>query len=171
MNMSDEGLARNPAVTARQLEQLHDAAWNWARSQLDDADGADEVMQQAYVLIISGKAVFNNRSTLKTWLFGVVRNVARQYRRRYWLQRVRHSQALREDWTVPNEQQTDDRRWIWSAIRELPRRQREVLELVAYRECTLEECGRILGIRIGSVRTHYHRAKKTLADRLGALDD
>ena len=48
----------------------------------------------------------------------------------------------------------------------LPARQRDVLELIVYREFSLSECASILGMRVGSVRTHYQRAKVNLRKHL-----
>ena len=76
---------------------------------------------------------------------------------------------------VPRETMTRDEgdsdTALTDALTALPRRQREVLELVVYSEFTLEQSAEVLGISLGSVRTHYHRAKETLRARLESHDE
>ena len=107
---------------------------------------------------------------MKTWLFAVVRNVARKERRRVFRDAGRRA-SVTESQDVPVEngeplENTRRRAVLQAAIAGLPERQRELLQLVVHRECTLEEAARILRIRLGSARTHYHRAKAALRDRL-----
>ena len=45
-------------------------------------------------------------------------------------------------------------------------RQRELLHLVFYQEQTIEESAQILGITVGSARTHYERGKARLREWL-----
>jgi RNA polymerase sigma-70 factor (ECF subfamily) len=164
-----DGLEHNPKVSRDALAGHHRAVYGWALSLSGyDAATADDVMQQSYLAIIDGSARFDGASNLKTWLFGVVHNMARRHRRgrRVYLAVLDRFGAqpapVAASMTPP---QRDD--LISSAIAALPRRQREVLELVVWAEFTLEQTAEILGVGVGSARTHYHRAKQALRERLG----
>jgi len=164
----NDGLERNPLVSRRALVAHHADAFAWALSLTAyDAAAAADVMQQSYLVIVDGSARFDARSSLKTWLFGVVRRCAhRSYRR------LRRDAAFvgrvaaepRDDGATADEPRRTD---IGAALATLSRRQRDVLELVVFSEFTVEEAAAVLDISIGSARTHYHRAKAALRERLG----
>ncbi len=60
-----------------ELEQLHSASFGWALNCCRrDADEAEEVLQTVYLKILEGKARFRGESSLKTWLFAVIRKTA-----------------------------------------------------------------------------------------------
>jgi RNA polymerase sigma-70 factor (sigma-E family) len=63
----------------------------------------------------------------------------------------------------------DGQRLVAEAIRSLPRRQRDCIVLRCYEELSDTEIADVLGLSPGSVKTHLHRARATLADRLEAL--
>jgi RNA polymerase sigma-70 factor (ECF subfamily) len=61
-------------VTA--LEPLHADASGWALHCCGGAHAeAADVLQNAYLKVIRGKAVWHGRSNLKTWWFGVIRSL------------------------------------------------------------------------------------------------
>ena len=58
----------------RELERLHAECWGWALACCGrDRELAEEALQTAYVRILSGRATFRGRSSVKTWVFGVIR--------------------------------------------------------------------------------------------------
>ena len=168
----DDGLPHNPHISRQALAAQHDAAYAWALSLTGyDAAAAADVMQQSYLVIVEGRARFDARASLKTWLFGVVRNVARRSRRFERRQLALISRFAAEPLDAATGNGGEMHGAVHAALTGLPRRQRDVLELVIYSEFTLEECAEVLGISLGSARTHYHRAKSAVRARLDAADE
>ena len=56
---------------------------------------------------------------------------------------------------------------IKQALTRVSARQREVLHLTFYQGMTLEEAAQVMGITVGSARTHYERGKAKLREVLG----
>jgi RNA polymerase sigma-70 factor (ECF subfamily) len=158
----------------RSLAEHHPASAGWALSCCRwDREEAEDVLQMAYLKILDGRARFGGRSSFRTWLFGVIRRTAAEHRRGRWL-RSAIGPRWRDERPGPPPPSPEARlgeaesgRALRAALRELPARQREVLHLVFYQEMTVDEAARVLGISLGSARTHYHRGKIALQRRLG----
>ena len=76
-------LKSNPLVSRSEVARLHNDLFRWCLSRCGyDRETAEDLMQQTYVEIISGKARFNGDSTLKTFLFGVAQNLSRSHFRK-----------------------------------------------------------------------------------------
>lgn len=166
----NEALDNNPYVTLSALEAIHGQVYGWALSRCNyDRAAAEDLMQQAYVELLSGNARFNNKSTLKTFVFSVVQNLA-QGRFRRIATRLR---LIRQYQQMPTEEAVEwlepgERGGVWPAVMALPARQRDIIELVFCRELTVAEASKVMGVSIGTGRVHYDRAKKALRSRLQA---
>lgn len=150
------------------LERLHHESFGWALSCSDgDASRAEDVLQTAYVRVISGRAVYGQRSSFRTWLFGVIRRVAFEENRRLRTERKRTMllddptvQALADDRTRPDE--FESAAALRAALAQLAERQREVLHLVFYQDMSISDAAEVMEISVGSARTHYERGKARL---------
>ncbi len=155
----------------------HEESFAWALGCCGrDRGEAEEVLQTVYLKVLDGRARFDGRSSLRTWLFAVIRRTAGEHRRRGVLRRLRLLPLDRSP-DPPGAGQGPDvdaeagerRERLESALEELPQRQREVLLLVFYHGHTVDEAAAVLGIGAGSARRHYARGKMRLRELLGDL--
>lgn len=153
-----------------QLEALHPQCFGWAMSCCGNKrEDAEDVLQDTYVSVLGGPQ-FNGASSLRTWLFGIIRHKARARGRREWLRAllgVRDSGRIDRPAPAPapdDEAVAADRReHTRRALARLPRRQREVLMLVFYHDLTVEHAAEVMGLSVGSARVHYARGKQRMA--------
>lgn len=167
-----DALENNPQVSRKALESLHGDLYGWALSRCGYVpDIAEDLMQEAYVEILSGRAKYSQQSTLKTFLFGVVQNLARgRFRRRATRLRIVDRFVSEQPVAVTSDDHCNAvRDRIWQAVQSLPARQRDITELVFCRELTIEEASTVMGVTVGTGRVHYDRAKKALAVALAEL--
>lgn len=158
----------NPQEARIHLEQMHEESFGWALHVCsNDRSLAEDVLQTAYLKILEGKALYEERSEFKTWLFAVIRNTAReQFRKRRWNLFFsfddRNNGSMAESQTESDFDRATVKEFVLRALETLSSRQREVLHLVFYQDMSLTEAADILRISIGSARTHYERGKRRI---------
>lgn len=167
-----DALENNPYVSKAALEAIHGQLFGWALSRCGfNEANAEDLMQQAYVELLSGRARFDNKSTLKTFVFGVVQNLARSgFRRHNKHLRLVDKFATEQTESTEDNHEHDSLKIVWEAVVTLPKRQRDITELVFIRDMTIEEASAVMGVSLGTGRVHYDRAKKALAEKLAGLN-
>ena len=170
----------SPDDLRRELERLHAATFGWALSCCRwDRAAAEDVLHASYLKLLDGRARYDGRSSLRTFVFGVVARTARETRRRAALRRWVPLASLllgpdladgRPD-PAAAVVRADATARLVEALRALPGRQRQILYLVFYEDLTIAEAATVAGVSIGTARTHYERGKAALRNLLeGALE-
>ncbi len=154
-----------------ELERLHSESYGWASCCCKRDNGlADDVLQVVYLKVLGGKARYTGLSTFKTWLFAVIRRTAideqrRKLRRRLLLQS--YTPATTEvDSPEAAASRSEAAEVFRAALARLPARQQQVLHLVFYHDLTLAAAAEVMGVTLGSARTHYDRGKRKLRERI-----
>jgi RNA polymerase sigma-70 factor (ECF subfamily) len=156
----------------RELELLHADSFGWALSCCRQRkDDAEEVLQTAYIKVLDGRAKFEGRSSFRTWFFGVIRRTAYEQHRRRWLRdTLLKSWFAGQPWRLSGPAASPetgvDSSQLRSALSRLPERQQQVLHLVYYQDLTVEEAAGVLGVSLGTARTHFDRGKRRLRQLL-----
>jgi RNA polymerase sigma-70 factor (ECF subfamily) len=162
----------SPEALKHELECLHPAAFGWALACCaGDRATAEDALQTSYLKILDGRARFDGRASFRTWVFAVVRRTAAAEWRRAalrWLVPLRALDGTAATGGDPGVAlvRSETSRELLVALALLPRRQREVLHLVFYQDLTIAEAAEVLGVSLGTARTHYERGKATLRKRL-----
>ncbi len=156
-----------------QIAELHASSFGWAMTCCRrDAEDAREVLQQTYMKVLTGRARFDGRSALRTWLFGVIRLTALE-QRRWGRFRAEDAPEMASPSASPESSAAERQRAeaLAAALAKLSEKQREVLHLVFYEDLTIAEAAIVMGVSLGTARTHYERGKDSLAALLGGNDE
>jgi RNA polymerase sigma-70 factor, ECF subfamily len=164
----------------RTLIRRHDRyLYRVARSVLADDHEAEDIVQQTYLQAFTGLAGFRGAASLRTWLTRITLNEAIRRRRR---QRAtvslseidterESSQALLWPSTGLDPERgaarSQIRKVLEAAIDALPSAFRIVLILRDVEEVSAKQAAKALGIKVETVRTRLHRARRMLRERLG----
>ncbi len=148
---------------------------------LGDRDEALDVSQEVFLRVFRTLSSFRGQSALRTWIYRIVINQARN-RQRWWRRRHRGSQVSLDDHlsqfgdleskteVLPDRllasKETASR--IWQALEQLPFDQRTALVLREVDGLRYEEIAFSLGVAVGTVKSRLTRARQTLrAELLG----
>jgi RNA polymerase sigma factor (sigma-70 family) len=161
------------AVARDEVRELHEAhapgLFKLAGLLVGNSASAEDIVQEAFLAYLRavpgpepGKELAYLRRTVVNLAHGHHRGLAR-------LRRVRLDAVADHPSAEAEVAVTHRRRQIVSAIRNLPARQRDSVVLHYFTGLTDNEIAEVLGISSGSVKTHLHRARATLAKRLEEL--
>ena len=142
----------------------------------DDLEAAQEGVNDVMLVVWDKAASFGSRSRASTWILGIAYRKGLKLRSRLhkWTQRFKAA-----DWDTVVEPRaeapglTDElmtRDLLWCAIRQLPPRQRAVIELTYFFGCSYEEIARIVDCPENTVKTRMFHARarlKQCLERLG----
>jgi RNA polymerase sigma-70 factor (ECF subfamily) len=150
---------------ADRLRQLHDEAFLWALSRCNGrrADAKD-VLQEVYLKVLDGEAVYSGAGSFRAWLFAVIKHTAADAARSACRETATPPDDLHA--TTPPDTSALDRDDTAAVLRQLLRRlsdrQEEALRLVFYHRLTIDEAAGVMGVAAGTARTHYKRGKARL---------
>ncbi len=152
MTRAIEGQPRIESGSLRErLERHHLDASGWSLACCDhDEDFAHDVLHEAYVRVLEGRARYRAESSFRTWLFGVIRLVALEVRRRDERRELGCGPDPLVDVLVDPPSGSLEQMEVVVRLREaltkLSRRQGEVLHLVFYQVLTLAEAARVMDV-------------------------
>jgi RNA polymerase sigma-70 factor (ECF subfamily) len=155
------------------VTRFQPAVFRWALMFAGDADEAEDITQEVFVRTYRQIGNYRNDGSLEAWLYRITRRAATQMRRK----RTRRgrlalspgAQPLRDVYTTDPGGRVDRER-AGTVIRELfaklPRRQREIFDLVDLQGFSPTEAAERTGMKPVSVRANLFKARKAIREDL-----
>ena len=184
MNETDEVLynrylaTRDESVFVILLDRHKETLLLFLNGFVHNFDDAEELMVDTFAEVAAGPTLFSGRSSFKTWLFSVGKNLALMRLRK--LRRMPMAdEAVSEE--VPDAADTPEmqllkeerQRQLYTALQQLHEDYRQILMLLYFEDMSHEEAARVMG---KSKRQVYHLAERGRAalkeklERMGFAD-
>lgn len=162
-------------MNTREFEELykeyHSSVYGFLlRLTAGDTLLSEELAQETFFQVFLSLHRFRGKCGFFTWLCQIAKNTYFKYLRKHkeyaadfteietLLRQTPSAEAIYEDQCSREE--------LYQAISELKRRQRDILILRVYFECSFREIGLLLNMKESAVKVACHRAKETLKKRL-----
>jgi RNA polymerase sigma-70 factor (ECF subfamily) len=157
---------------AEVYQQYFDFVWRSARRLGVRETAVEDLVQEIFVIIHRRLPGFEGRSTLRTWLYGIVLRVAREHRR--VSQRADARRGYVEDGeceespdrgTLADEQLALAQvgRILEQTLDAMPVEQRDVFVMVELEELTIPETAALVGEKINTVYSRLRLARESFA--------
>ncbi|MBT2690937.1 RNA polymerase sigma factor [Bacillus sp. ISL-47] len=128
----------------------------------------EDLVQEVFIRAIRNIDSFQERSSPKTWLFGIARHVGIDEIRKRQRERLKNYLFMKSEEASskdnPEEflEMSETHQVLYKAVRGLKQSYRDVVILRGIKEMTIGETAEILGWSEGKVRLTFHRAIKAL---------
>ena len=132
-----------------------------------DRQEAQDVAQESLARVYARWDRIRTMRSPEGYLYRTALNVIRKKKKRPH----REEQVLERQDAADPAVNVAERDLIMRALASLPKRQRETLVLAEWLDLDTAAVGRTLGIAESSVRVNLHRARATLREELGDIDD
>lgn len=129
---------------------------------------AEDAVQEALLRAWERSEKGDEIDSLEGWVTTVALNLARSALRR--IRSERRARARLAGSTI-GDPPTADRIDVDRALAALPRRQREGAVLRYYLQMSTADAAKLMRVSEGTVKSNLARARATLSERLGAIDD
>ena len=163
------------SVFHRLYEQYHHDVFKFLIYLTRDRDQAEDLSHEVYVRVLRAYAGFEGKSSEKTWLFSIAKNVAIDYfrkstvRRKYAFDKFNWEKSelvspitKTDDFVVMNEEMKE----VLAVLDTCSGDQKMVIHMRFIHDLSIAESAAILGWSEGKVKTTQHRAIKTLQNKL-----
>jgi RNA polymerase sigma-70 factor (ECF subfamily) len=157
---SDSAFGRDLAALGPRLKA-------YARSLARSAEGADDLVQDTLLRAWAARAGFAEGTNLRAWTFTILRNLFLNQRRRARFEGEYDELAAETRLARPEVQSiaiefTD----VQKAMGRLSRERREALQRVAIEGMSYEQAAAVMGVSLGSLKSHVSRARVELQGML-----
>lgn len=152
------------------IREYQDGLIMYINSFVRDLNTADELCSETFIRLVLRKPKFSGKSSFKTFLYGIGRNVTLEYLRRHKITRTVSIDEVLEIPDKSNPMRTllgkEQNQTLYRAMGKLKPEHAQVLWLTYFEELSNKETAYIMRKSLSAVKSLLHRAKSALKNEL-----
>ena len=172
-----ECIVGNEEAIETLVREYETGVFRLALSILGDQAEAHEVTQETFLSALRALPTYQERQSLKAWLYTIALNHSRSHlRKRKLIEKLRSTltgifrveaqrQISPEEAAIQNEKEAA----IWRSLNQLDERHRIVVVLRYFHEFSIAEISEILSVNEGTIHSRLHNAREKLRGALRHL--
>jgi len=162
-----------------ELVTRHQSALRYSMRQLCNWDEAlaDDLVQEAFIQAFKKLHTYKNQAKFSSWLYRIAYNIFLQHHRKPKLNLFSFDDSEFEiqsadlSQEMPQHEDLSVHKKLAKLLSTLKPQRRSVLHLYLHRQCTQSEIATMMGLPLGSVKTHILRGRQDLQKVLKAWND
>lgn len=148
------------------FEKYHVQLFNFFLRLTGNRGISEDLVQDVFMRILKYRTTYRGQSKFTVWMYKIARNAHIDH-----LRKKKGELPLDDQWedvTEPDPSPavqleiSEDIDLVRQALAQLPLKKREVLVLSRFQDLKYKEIAELLGVQIGTVKAHVHRAIKDL---------
>jgi RNA polymerase sigma factor (sigma-70 family) len=145
------------------IDRHQQAVRAFLRRLMGNVAEADDIAQDTFLAAWTQVRSFRGETGMRSWLCGIAWRQAKSAQRS-WVRRRRRDAAHREQMSAPESTGTpiEDRLAVRQALLALPLEQRAAVTLCLICGCSHGEASTIIGVPLGTVKSHVSRGRERL---------
>jgi RNA polymerase sigma-70 factor, ECF subfamily len=156
-------------------EKYHQDVFQFLFYMVRNKEHAEDLVQEVYIRVFKSYHRFEGKSSEKTWLFSIARNVAIDFFRKQkgWKEKILEkfdwsSNQVKADYPIPDEIaiQNEEIKRIYDCLENCTMDQRSVIILRYLQDLSITETAQALGWTESKVKTTQHRSLKVLKKQM-----
>ncbi|MFD1862601.1 RNA polymerase sigma factor SigX [Planococcus chinensis] len=167
------------SVFHRLYDEYHQDVFQFLIYLVKNRHLAEDLMHEVYIRVFRAYDRFEGKSSEKTWLFSIAKNVAIDHFRKAAVRKKHNfehfdweTQQLASKERIPDEVASlnEDKVQLYRMLDECTGDQKMVIIMRFFQDLSIAETADVLGWTEGKVKTTQHRAIKSLREKLSAQE-
>ena len=160
--------AGSRAALSSLIDRHQQAVRAFLRRVVANPADADDLAQETFITACSQLSSWRGESSVRTWLCAIAWRKANSARRSFFRGLARDGgYAERSELEQPGSAAADDRLALADALASLPVEQRGAVALCLSQDFSHAEAAEVLGLPLGTVKSHVARGRARLLSALG----
>ncbi len=146
---------------------LSQSIFNYLFRLLKNRESAEDILVEVFSVVWKSAVNFKGKSRVKTWIFGIARNLAfNEMRKRQPASYDFIDNTLKDKESNKAIKRFENSEYVQKALLSLTSKHQEILDLVFFHEIKYAQIADLLSIPVNTVKTRVYNAKAALKTQI-----